>query len=154
MHIEGQELSAVKAGLRSKYLWIPHHPYPWRRSTTEQFFSDNPRLFERNISYKLRSSNQVLCQFLASYLEIKNDNAIIDNALSTLVFNKNDRSLSSVERKLKLADQNKSVAFACVQGSAVPAIRDAISSWLDARMGSIADLLEDASSAKSVGHQP
>jgi hypothetical protein len=154
MHVAGQELSAVTAGLRRKYLWINHTPHPWRRSTTEQFFSENPRLFETNLSYKLRSPNQVICQYLASSLEIKNDNAIIDNSLSTLVFNKNDRSLSSVETKIKLADQDKSVAFVCVQGSVDPAKRDTIYSWLDARMGSIAELLKDASSAKSVSHQP
>ena len=101
--------------------------------------------------YKLRSSNQVLCQYLTSYLEIKNGNAIIDNSLSTLMFNKNDRSLPSVEKKLKLADQNKSLAFACVQGSADSEIRGAINSWLDARVGSISDLLKDTSSEKSVG---
>ena len=144
MHIAGQELSAVTAGLRGKYLWIGHNPHPWRRSMTEQFFSENPGLFERNMSYKLRSPTQVLCHYLTSSLEIKNHNAIIDNSLSTLVFNKNDRSLSSVETKIKLADQDKSVAFVCVQGSVDPAKRDAIYSWLDARVGSIADLLKDA----------
>ena len=154
MHVAGQELSAVTAGLRRKYLWIGHTPHPWLRSTTEQFFGENPGLFERNMSYKLRSPNQVLCHYLTSSLEIKNDNAIIDNSLSTLVFNKNDRSLSSVETKIKLAEQDKSVAFVCVQGSVDPAKRDAIYSWLDARVGSIADLLKDASSAKPVGHQP
>jgi len=154
MHIAGQEFSAAIAGLSSKYLWIAHNPHPWRRSTIEQFFSENPKLFESNMSYKLRSSNQVLCQFLASYLEIKKDNVIIDNALSTLVFNKKDRSLSALERKLKLAEQNESLAFVCTQGSADPAIRDAIFSWLDARVGGIADLLEDTSSAQSVSHQP
>jgi hypothetical protein len=141
LHIAGQELSAVKAGLRSKYLWIDHNPHPCRRSTIKQFFSENPRLFERNMSYKLRSSNQVLYQYLTSYLEIQNDNAIIDNSFSTLVFNKSDRSLSRVDRKLKLAYQNKSVAFVCVQSSVGPAKRDAIYSWLDDRVGSIADLL-------------
>ncbi len=143
-HIAGQELSAETAGLRPKFLRMKHMPHPLLRSTTEQFFSENPGLFERNMSYKLRSSNQVLCQFLASYLEIQKDNAIIDNSLRTLVFNKNDRSLSGVEAKLKLADQNKSVAFACVQGSLDPTNRDVIYSWLDARVGGIADLLKDA----------
>ena len=143
-HIAGQELSAETAGLRPKFLRMKHMPYPLLRSTTEQFFSENPGLFERNMSYKLRSPNQVLCQFLASYLEIQKDNAIIDNSLRTLVFNKNDRSLSGVEAKLKLADQNKSVAFACVQGSLDPTNRDVIYSWLDARVGGIADLLKDA----------
>ena len=153
LHIAGQELAAAKAGLHSKYLWLAHNPHPWRRSATERFFSENPELFERNMSYKLRSSDQVLCHHLTSYLEIQNDNAIIDNSLSTIVFNKRDQSPSSVERKFKFADQNRSMAFTCVQGSTDPAIRDAVFSWLDGRVGSIADLLKDVSSAKSVDHQ-
>ena len=147
MHTAGQQLSAVKAGLSAKYLRLAHNPYPCRRSTIELFFSKKNGLFERNISYKFRSSKQILCQHLASYLEIKNGNAIIDNSLSTLILRARDRPLSSVERKLEVADQAHSVAFACIQSmdQADPEIRDAIFSWLNARVGRMADFSAQSS---------
>ena len=143
MHLAGQELSAVTAGFQSEYLRINHNPHPCLRFTIEQFFIEKTELFEKNMSYKLRSSKQVLIQFLASYLEIKKNNAIIDNSLSTLVFNKRDRNLSGLEKKLKLAEEDGSIAFVCVQGSTNSEIRNIIYSWLDTRVGSIVNILEN-----------
>lgn len=135
---EAQALSARLAGFERRCFRLPHVPYPFRRATLEAFFSARPELLERNIAHRLRSSEQFLAESLAAHLEIAQDRAVLGDRLRVVQVKPGEQSEWRLRAKLREADRDARVAFACVQSldRAPDALRTRIAGWLDRRVGS------------------
>jgi hypothetical protein len=146
---EAQELSARLAGFERTYFRLPHVPYPYRRSTLESFFAQHPDLLERNIAHALRSPEQFLAESLAAHLELARDGAIVDNAIRVVQLKPGEQREWRLRAKLREADRDASVAFACVQSldQAADPLRARITAWLDRRIGPLDAVIEDGSRA-------
>ena len=135
---EAQELSARLAGFERAYFRLPHVPYPYRRSTLEAFFTRHPGLLESNIAHALRSPQQFLAESLAAHLELAGDGAVVDNARRVVQLKPGEQREWRLLAKLREADRDASIAFACVQSldQAGDPLRARITAWLDRRIGS------------------
>jgi hypothetical protein len=144
-YLAGQELSAKYLHFETAYFQVPHNPHPWRCSTFKTFFNDNPQPFELSIGYRLRSAKQFVIEALAAHLELKHGTASIDNRLKTLQLKPADQSLMRIRRKLGKADIDQDIAFVCIQNieNAPAETQKLIFSWLDSRIGSLEDFLND-----------
>lgn len=138
-HLAAQEYSARLAGLRHKYYQLGHNPHPWRKSTTERFFNENPELFLSNIQYRLRSAEQFISECLAASLEIVQNNAILDNRLATMQLKPAEQALPRLLAKIQTAERQNKYAFVCVQNleQSSPAAQKAIDDFLLKYIGSI-----------------
>lgn len=138
---EAQELSARLAGFARRYYRLPHVPYPYRRSTLESFFGQHPALLEGNIAHALRSPQQFLAESLAAHLEIARDGAVLDGDLRVVQLKPGEQKDWRLQAKLREADRDAAVAFACVQSldQASEALHAQIATWLDRRIGSLDD---------------
>ncbi len=134
---EAQELSARLAGFDRRYYRLPHVPYPFRRATLQAFFEARPDLLERNIAHRLRSSQQFLAESLAAHLEIAHDGAVLGDRLRVVQIKPGEQHEWRLRAKLREADRDATVAFACVQSleRAPPALRAQIGAWLDRHVG-------------------
>jgi len=134
---EAQELSARLAGFDRRYFRLPHVPYPYRRTTLEAFFCAHPGILERNIAHRLRSPEQFLAESLAAHLEIAAGHAIFDDRLRVAQVKPGEQGEWRLLAKLRDADRDASVAFACVQSldQASGPLHARITAWLDRRIG-------------------
>jgi hypothetical protein len=137
---EAQEFSARLAGFERRYFRLPHVPYPYRRSTLEAFFAARPELLEGNIAHRLRSPAQFLAESLAAHLEIARDGAVLGDRLRVVQIKPGEQREWRLLAKLREADREASVAFACVQSldRAPEPLRARIAAWLDRRIGPLA----------------
>ncbi len=80
-YLAGQELTAKSLGFDKEYFQIPHNPHSWRTSTLKFYYESNPQLWDFNVSFPLRSSEQFIVEALSAHLELKAGNAIVDKNL-------------------------------------------------------------------------
>lgn len=66
--------TASLLGIKGRYFFHCHTPYPLRKRTFEKFFAENTELLEKTISYRFRDSEQILASSLAYHLEILDGN--------------------------------------------------------------------------------
>lgn len=114
MHTLLQIRSAQLAGFEDRYYFIPHVPHPVHTETIRSFFEENPKLFEHNIKYPFRSTDQFSAIFLANYLDIKNHRAILKkNKQAMMIHGEMDPGflLNYKLRRVK----NKKVKYVCLQ---------------------------------------
>ena len=142
--LAGQELCAKYVDFNKQYFQIPHNPHAWKKSTFQDFCENKTELFDFNISFRLRSSEQFIPESLSAHLELKAKTAHIDNSLKTLQLKPADQAPIRVKRKLADADKNHHFAFVCVQSieNAPVQLQKLIFSWLDKRIGRLTDLIE------------
>lgn len=140
---DAQELSARLAGFERRYYRLFHNPYPMRRSTLSAFFDAHPELLDSNLSHRLRSSAQFKAESVATHLELAHQEAIVDNRLRMVQLKPRAQSGRRLRGKMQQADNDPSVAFACVQSLelAPEALRAEILEWLDHRVGRLDALL-------------
>lgn len=143
---KGQQVSARLLGFNRKYFRLPHNPHAWRVSTQRQYFTDHPEVLKHNVSYKLRSPKQLIGEALAAHLEIKNNNAIVDNRRFNVQLKPAEQSLLRIRYKLAIADRNPNIVFTCVQSieTASQKKQELIFKWLDKRIGSLRELCQSA----------
>ncbi len=113
MHLLLQMYSAKLAGCKKRYFRVPHVPHPVQTKTLQNFFEQNPDLFEQNIRYRIRNTAQFSAIFLAHHLEIMNENAVLERANNQLMLNgemDRPRSLRSKLRQL----ESGNIKFACL----------------------------------------
>lgn len=141
---DAQELSARLAGFERRYYRLFHNPYPLRRSTLRAFFDAHPDLLDSNLSHRLRSSEQFKAEGVATHLEIAQGGAILDNDLRMVQLKPRAQSERRLRGKMRQADRDPSVAFACVQSLelAPDDLRADILAWLDRRVGRLDALLD------------
>jgi hypothetical protein len=135
-YLAGQELSARAVGFNKKYFQIPHNPHAWRVSTFKRFFDENPNLLEFSVKFRLRSTEQFIVEGLSAHLELKSNNAVIDNKLKTLQLKPADQAFIRIKRKVEEADKDDKTAFVCVQSveKAPEQIQKFVFDWLDKRV--------------------
>lgn len=134
---DAQEASARLAGFDDRYYRLFHNPYPFRRSTMRAYFEAHPEALRRNLSYRLRSSEQFKGEGLATHLEIASGNALRDNTLHTVQLKPRQQSPARVRAKMQRADADANAAFVCVQSLelASPEMQAEIIAWLQRRIG-------------------
>ncbi|RYY76546.1 MAG: capsular biosynthesis protein [Gammaproteobacteria bacterium] len=141
-HRDAQKNSARLAGFTDKYFWLRHEPHPWRISTIKRFFDQNPNLFLKNLSPKLRSPDQFICESLAAFLEMQAGTAVIDKSLKAFKVDPAGQTKWRLKKMISRADANQKYAFVCVQSleKGSPELRKYITDWLDRRIGSLDEL--------------
>ena len=144
-----QELSARIAGFDRAYFRLYHNPFPFRVSTMAAFFGAQPQLLEENASYRLRSGKQFKAESLDAHLQFAQGRAEADNQLRVVQLKPSEQAGWRLRAKLREADRDPRVAFACVQSleKARPDVRAELVRWLDARIGSLPDALGAAVSS-------
>lgn len=115
MHLLLQIKSAQLAGFNDRYFRSPHVPHPIHTNTLRRFFCENRSLFEQNIQYQFRNTEQFSAIFLANHLEIKNNSAVLQNADDAMMINGEMDFLPVIKRKLEKISEDK-VRFVCLQG--------------------------------------
>jgi hypothetical protein len=143
-HLAAQEYSAKLAGMKTRYYQLQHNPHPWRRSTTETFFSANDDLFRSNLSFRFRSAEQFISECLAAYLEISNGHAILENKIETMQLKPAEQNLIRLKNKLQLASRSEKFVFVCIQSleDASPDAAALVIEWLRRHVGTLDDLLQ------------
>lgn len=107
-----QQNSAKLAGA-DRYLRRFHTPVCVRKSTLENFFSNND-LFKHNLQYRFRDKDQFIISSLSEHLEIKN--GTYNYRPSTqLTYFRNYKNLLVTKLKLKWFELNKNKLFVTFQ---------------------------------------
>ena len=115
MHLLLQIRSARLAGFSGRYYRFNHVPHPLRKSVLERFFSEHPDLFENNIRYRLRDTDQFSAIFLAHHLEIKENRAILEKDDDVLMIHGEIDPSFILDRKIRKIEKNE-VKFLSLQG--------------------------------------
>ncbi|PUA30358.1 MAG: capsular biosynthesis protein [Cellvibrio sp. 79] len=138
-----QQSCARQLRFTKKYFRLPHVPHAWKRSSWEQISNEFPAVINTNTSAQLRSSGQYVPEALSSHFHWRRNLAVLDNARTNMQLKPGEQSLFRIRLKLRHAEINNNVIFACVQsveaGSAKK--QKLIFSWLDKRIGSLEELL-------------
>ena len=136
---EAQARSAAFAGSTRRYLQAPHVPHPMRRSTLAEFFAAKPQVLEETLGHRFRSQAQILTTALAAHLELVAGHAIVDNRLHHLRLKPASQWRPLLQRELRAADRDESLAFGCVQSldQADERTRALVLEWLRSRVGTI-----------------
>ena len=141
-----QELSARLAGFEDRYFRLYHNPFPFRVSAMAAFFAAQPGLLEAQVAHRLRSARQFKGESLATHLAFAAGQGEVDNRLRVVQLKPAEQAGWRLHAKLREADRDPRVAFACVQSleRAAPAVRAALVQWLDRRIGSLRDASDAA----------
>lgn len=115
MHLLLQIRSARLAGFSGRFFRFNHVPHPLRKSVLERYFSEHPELFENNIRYRLRDTDQFSAIFLAHHLEIKGNRAVMEKDDDVLMIHGEMDPTFILERKIRKIKKNE-VTFLCLQG--------------------------------------
>lgn len=115
MNLLFQIKSAQLAGFYESYYMSPHVPHPIRKQTLIDFFNKKPTLFEENIRYRFRSTEQFSGIYLANHLEIRDGNAILERRDESVMLNGEMDIYPLLKAKLSRIE-NRQVRFVCLQG--------------------------------------
>ncbi len=115
MHLLYQIRSAQLAGFSDQYYYVPHVPHPVQKTVLADFFEKYPELFEKNIQYKFRDTDQFSAFYLAYHLEISQKNAQLIPPDKAMMINGEMDFSGKISRKIK-AVENGEVEFLCIQG--------------------------------------
>ena len=142
-----QAASAKLVGFSKKYFQLEHNPHPWRRSTFDDFFTENPDVLDSSIKFKLRSPKQYIVEALAAHLEFRKGGVLVDNRLKTMQLKPADQANVRIKNKLRKMNADSSIAFVCVQNieAAPESIQRVVFEWMDTRIGCLTDLIESES---------
>lgn len=142
-HNLGQELSARLAGMRYRYLNLPHYPHPMQKSVMRSFYQQHPDALNTNIGYPFRQANQHVPEVLAAYLAIQQKQGIIKNSAGGAIIKAKAIKPERLNRVLNTF-QGDDYFFLCIQdlGEASEDNFKQIKDWLDNRIGQIEDMLE------------
>lgn len=140
-----QENAAQMLGDSEKVFQLEHNPHPWKLSTWQQYFAVNPDALEKNIGFRLRSSQQFVPEGFSAHYEIKAGNAIIDNTIKTLQLKPADQALLRLKSKLAQAERDSNYVFICIQSleNAQPEAFVLVIDWLDEKIGRLHHLLNE-----------
>ena len=110
------------------------------------FFAAHPDLLEAQVAHRLRSARQFKGESLAAHLAFAQQRAVVDNARRVVQLKPDEQAGWRLRAKLREADRDPRVAFACVQSleRATPAWRAELAGWLDRRIGTLRDAADAA----------
>ena len=107
--------NAIKILGLKKYIKQEHIPAPMRKTTFENFFTDNPKILENNIKYKFRHSKHIILQTLANHLEILNHSFHLKKSYQLIYLRNYKKPLLLLKIRLYIAQRNKKNIFLCMQ---------------------------------------
>lgn len=107
--------AAKLANFKKKYFYSPHVPHPIHLKTVENFYRSNPEIFEKNIKYPFRSTNQHTIQYLANHLEIKKESAIVIPPDDAVMINGETDIKFTIRKKIERI-KNGEIRFLSLQG--------------------------------------
>ena len=132
----GQRITAQMAGYTGPFFNNSHAPLAVRKSSLATFFTRNPDILNSNISYKFRSSEQIIPITLSNHLDLANGTAKIGKK-GRLVFAQGGRGAEQKAlQKIGNVDADQNVKFFCIQSldEASPEVRKIYLDWLAKRM--------------------
>jgi len=98
-----------------RYLKLDHTPTALRKSTIENYFSQNLEMVINNIKYRFRHASYYMIQSLANHLEIKNKTCVIKKDYQLAYFGSYKKPLIWYKLNLWISDNNKNKLFLCLQ---------------------------------------
>lgn len=107
--------SAKLANFKKRYFYSPHVPHPIHKHTVENYYKNNPTIFEENIKYPFRSTNQHTIQYLANHLELKKDSANVIPPDDALMINGETDIKFTIRKKIERI-KNGEIKFLSLQG--------------------------------------
>jgi hypothetical protein len=107
--------SAKLANFKKRYFYSPHVPHPIQLKTIEDFYKHNSKIFEENIGYPFRSTDQHTIQYLANHLEIKKESANVIPPDDALMINGETDIKFTVNKKVERI-KNGEIKFLSLQG--------------------------------------
>lgn len=105
-HKRSQDLAATTVGFDKLYRF-KHTPHPLRKSRLQEFYENNPALFENNIKYKFRNKNQFSAVGIGNHLEIKNGSFRFESNLNLVYFRSYKKPFPWYYLKLKILGKEK-----------------------------------------------
>ncbi|MGE4609838.1 MAG: Stealth CR1 domain-containing protein [Paracoccaceae bacterium] len=132
----GQRITAHLAGFTGAFFNNSHSPLAVQKSTLEVFFSKNPNILDSNISYRFRSSEQIIPITLSNHLDLVNGTAKIGKK-NRLVYAQAGRGAGKKAlQKISRIEDNPAVKFFCIQSldEASPEVQKIYLDWLAKRM--------------------
>lgn len=98
-----------------RYLKLDHTTTSLRKSTIENYFSQNLKMVINNIKYRFRHASYYMIQSLANHLEIKNKTCVIKKDYQLAYFGSYKKPLIWYKLNLWISDNNKNKLFLCLQ---------------------------------------
>jgi hypothetical protein len=111
---DGMIRAAKTLGISPYYFHLDHTPHPQKKELLEQFYSKNPEIFLKNISYRFRNSAQFNPQALSYMLGFKTGKSIKKKETRYLYLKPIGRENGYINRKLKLYNKNPQINFCCI----------------------------------------
>ena len=138
-----QQSCARLLGFERKYFRLPHVPHAWKRSSWGAIFNEFPAVMSANVNAQLRAADQYVPEGLSSHYHWREKQVYLDNVRVNMQLKPAEQSLWRITVKLRNADRNENIIFACVQSieASSPEKQTLIFSWLDLRIGKLEDLL-------------
>lgn len=139
-----QQSCARLLGFQQKYFRLPHVPHAWKCSSWESIFNEFPDVMGANIKAQLRTGDQYVPEALSSHFHLREKQFCLDNKRTNMQLKPAEQPLWRIATKLRNADKNKNIIFACVQSveAATSEKQKLIFSWLDKRIGKLEDLIQ------------
>jgi len=98
-----------------RYLKLDHTPTALRKSTIENYFSQNPEMVINNIKYRFRHASYYMIQSLANHLEIQHKTCVLRSDYQLAYFGSYKKPLIWYKFNLWLSDKQKNKLFLCLQ---------------------------------------
>jgi hypothetical protein len=130
-----QRNTAKILGFNTRYLFHCHYPHPISRKTVEDYFTLEPKLFEKNFSHRFKHPDQFTLTALSYHLEIQQGNRHFRKPnhvylhpvySKTKIYNKINDCMSNPEKKTVCA-QNMDL----LEGE----VQEKIFDWMDKVLG-------------------
>ena len=111
---DGMIRAARTLKIRPFYFHLDHTPHPLKKDILEQFYSENPDILTKNISYKFRNDLQFNPQAL-SYMIGFQKNACIKKSENRLLYIKPvGRGKGYIKQKMRNFEKNPNIIFCCI----------------------------------------
>jgi len=126
-------LKAAKlAGVMGKTFIATHAPYPIRKSTISRYASKHPEIWNENLKYRFRHSDQFVYESLAAHLEIRQKNACIKGRSVLTYIRVSGVNDKKIIRKLTQTENDPNIKFLCIQNldQASSEMQKEIQDWL------------------------
>ncbi|MFD1294334.1 stealth family protein [Lutibacter holmesii] len=113
-HKLAQQKGAKLAGFK-KYYKFHHTPFPFRKSTFENYFSKNRNHELENVKHRFRTNKQFTPQSLINHIEIKNKTCVLKDDYQLIYIQSYKKPLLYYKMLLNKAQSNSNTLFICLQ---------------------------------------
>jgi|WetSurMetagenome_2_1015567.scaffolds.fasta_scaffold11529_6 hypothetical protein len=129
--------SAFMTGMKIRYFFHCHTPFPLKRTRLETFFNENRELMEKTIASRFRSEEQVLLTSIAFHLEIRDGNRNIEKL--NLGYFHPYYSKRKMKRRMLRCERDTRIKSICAQSLDMFSNeeRNKILGWMDGILGSV-----------------